>query len=111
VSGPRAIFAIALAAVVAAAMATACRPAHAAELAYLQNQAGGQIVLTDVPVDACGNGAIAFARAPSGRTMYGCWVPGERFITIEWSTGRLSTYPVADFTLYRATDHRQLQGI
>lgn len=86
-------------------------PAHAAELAYLPNQAGGQIVLTDVKPDACSGRAIAFARTSDGNTLYGCWTPGERFITIEWSDGDFRTYPIADFELYRAPDDRPLRGI
>lgn len=84
-------------------------PAHAAELAYLPNEAGGQIVLTDTTIALCDDGPVAFARAADGETIYGCWAPGENFVTVRWATGKISTYPVADFTLYRAIDDRPLR--
>lgn len=73
--------------------------AHAAELARLPNQAGGEIVLTDARVKTCPDGwPVAIGRAGSGQTSFGCWTYTETgYVYVRWSDGDVRMYPLLDF--------------
>lgn len=74
--------------------------ARAAEVAFLPNQTGGQIVLTDVEVTLCPNARVAYARSADGTTTWGCWNGTPNFISVDWAIFGVTTYPTKDFLFF-----------
>lgn len=73
----------------------------AEELAYMPNQAGGEIVLTTDKLPSCAGNMLVWSRAPGGHVITGCWFAEGHYVTIKWSsTGNLRVFRIADFTLF-----------
>ena len=73
-------------------------PAVADVVAYMPNNGGGQIILTDRKGN-CQSGLFAFTRGSSQRTTFGCWSLSEGFVFVRWSDGDVRTYYESDFTV------------
>jgi hypothetical protein len=63
----------------------------------MDNNAGGKIILTDVP---CNNGThnLAYSTRPKGETLQGCWGADSSFVHIRWYSNDLRSYPADAFT-------------
>lgn len=70
--------------------------ASAETVAFMKNNAGGVIVLTDQKCEK--KMYVTYANANNGQTMFGCWFADENFIFIRWSDGEVKTYPFHDWT-------------
>lgn len=81
--------------------------AQAEIIASISNAEGGEIVFTDIKTEQCQIGHSALSYGMSGRTLFGCWVPGVIDYEIKdgivdmvvkanvvWSTGQKNTYPI-----------------
>lgn len=81
-------------------------PASAEQLGYVPNNAGGRIYLTDTvsTADGCHETLMAYSTSPAGDMLFGCWLIDGDIIMVQWSTGKVSAYPVADFLM---PDHKQ----
>lgn len=75
--------------------------ANARDLAYLPNQAGGEIVLTTSASPGCTKGQmLAYSRGQDGTTITGCWLAGENYVLIRWSaTGTIKLFRYEDFEI------------
>lgn len=84
---------------VAAIVMAFATTATAADVAYLNNNAGGKIVLTDT--DCSTGGKQIFTHMKGGKSMRGCWFYTEPddCIRVLWSNGELYQYYLADLTL------------
>lgn len=74
--------------------------AEARDLAYMPNQAGGEIVLTTSATPACAKGyLLAYSRGDDGTVITGCWLLGENYVLIKWTlTGAVKLFRTGDFT-------------
>ena len=75
--------------------------AHAGRVASMTNEAGGEILLTDVSTKRCGDGmSAAMATGSSGAFVTGCWIVESGYVLIDWYNGSRVTskaYPILDF--------------
>jgi hypothetical protein len=62
--------------------------AFSAIIATLENDGGGQIVLTDSHCDTVRDARIAYATSPRSSTLTGCWTIDEDFVHILWDDDR-----------------------
>ena len=69
--------------IIAAAL-LAISTAHAGILATLQNDGGGQIVLTDIACSSIQGAKVAYATSPKTNTLTGCWTIDEQYVHIFW---------------------------
>lgn len=78
--------------------------AHAAQVAFLENAAGGKIYLTDVQstADHCDNAYVAYSTSPEGKMMFDCWMADGEVILVRWSDGAVSGYAFSQFQIMRA---------
>lgn len=76
--------------------------ANARNLAFIPNQAGGEIVLTTAETAACPKGSLlAFSRGDNGMVITGCWVPSESYVLIKWiRSGSVKMFDIQDFRLF-----------
>lgn len=75
--------------------------AHARDLAYMPNKAGGEIILTDVTSEGCPAGTlIILSRTREGDTLFGCWAYERPYIYVKWVDGEFSMFKLAEFTLF-----------
>lgn len=71
--------------------------ARARDLASMPNQAGGEIVLTDIPANT-GSSHVVYSRAPNGDTIFGRWTAGKRYVVVVWDdTGTVKLFDYSDF--------------
>ena len=78
----------------------------AAIVATMPNQTGGAVTLTDDWTNACPRAEhVAYARAETGHTTWGCWRVEEGLVHITWrfTSGRRvhNIYDLDRFTLRR----------
>ena len=73
-----------------------CGFCNADTVAYMKNNAGGVIVLTDVKCDK--NSFIVYGNTKDGTTITGCWFLDDNFVFVKWSSGDLKTYPFTAWT-------------
>lgn len=79
-----------------ALLAMCCTNAYGKAVAYIPNQAGGRIVITDQP---CLIGKQAFATDAQGDTHAGCWTYGKAYIYIKWvDVPKALPYPITMLT-------------
>lgn len=57
-------------------------PAYSKAIAYMENQSGGRIVLTDQP--GCKIQHMAYAIDSNGEAHDGCWVHDNNNVYIKW---------------------------
>lgn len=95
-------------AAVVIALALAAAPAAAAIVATTSNDAGGQIVLTDIAGECRAGSKVAFTRAPGGRSAFGCWTYMEGFIVVRYNDGDMRTYNANDFVVTKQAKGQQL---
>lgn len=69
-----------------------CSSAFADTAAYLQNQAGGQIVLTDTLCSGAGTTYMAYSSIPGRQTIWGCWFSDQVNVHIRWNDGDFRSY-------------------
>ena len=88
---------------IAGALAIACTPAPAADIAAMRNQSGGLVVLTDdpcndtaLPADKRGGSKFAYATAQVGSGIAGCYYVSATSIHVLW------TVPTIDYRIYPA---------
>lgn len=74
------------------ALLLACGLAHADTVATSQNEAGGMMVITDVPCKGK-NGWYAYASARGSSTLFGCWWSDQTMVHITWDDGDVRSYP------------------
>ena len=85
--------------IVALVLALTAVQAQAKVLAISPNDAKGEIVLTDITVDLCGNNYMAYTTAPTATTIYGCWWNDERMVHITYDNYQtFRSYPINTFT-------------
>lgn len=79
-------------------------PAHAAQVAFLENAAGGKIYLPDIEstADHCANAYVAYSTSPDGKMVFGCWMADGEVILVRWSDGAVSGYAFSQFQIMRA---------
>ena len=67
--------------------------AHADTVATANNNAGGMLVITDIP---CNNssGWYAYASARTVSTLFGCWWSDQTMVHITWNDGDVRSYPL-----------------
>lgn len=65
--------------------------AHADTLATAPNNAGGLLVLTDVPCEGTRQ-YHAYTSHPSSETMFGCWFSDSSMVHITWKNGSVRSY-------------------
>ena len=84
---------------------TYANKAHAKEVAYMPNEAGGEIILTDQRGKCPAGQRIVLGRGASGRMIHGCYTfsTSGRFVLVNWADGDASMYDVSDFKLYADT--------
>ena len=68
--------------------------AYADTLATSPNNAGGLLVLTDVPCEGS-KGFHVYSSSPNSDTLFGCWFSDSVMIHITWKDGSVRSY---DFT-------------
>jgi|APGre2960657373_1045057.scaffolds.fasta_scaffold06375_8 hypothetical protein len=76
------------------ALLLACGSAHADTVATSKNEAGGMMVITDVPCKG-ENGWYAYASARGSSTLFGCWWSDQTMVHIAWNDGDVRSYPLA----------------
>lgn len=97
----RAYLAGGIATLILAASAFFSGPAAAKELAYMPNQAGGEIVLTTDKIKSCDGNRLAFSRTNAGDVITGCWFAEGHYVTIRWSeSGNLKVFLISNFQLF-----------
>lgn len=71
-----------------------------AAIAFMPNDAGGEIVLTtEVPAACEGYNGFAYTTAPGQPTVPGCWTFDDRNVHIKWLLdGVVRSYPIGAFT-------------
>lgn len=83
------------------AAVTYANTAAARDLAYMPNQAGGEIVLTDVPSAVCTAPArVAYSRGEAGDLIAGCWYAMENYVHIKWHGGSTRVFRYSQFTAF-----------
>lgn len=65
---------------------------------WLENEAGGEITLTDLQSEACNGLHTAMATAGS-RVRFGCWQAVAAHIVIDWEGGDRTAYRADDFIM------------
>lgn len=85
--------------------------AEARDLLWMPNQAGGEIVLTDVTSPGCKAGMhMAFGRSGSGDLITGCWAYSESgYVLVRWDVGSTKVFKLTDFLTFDEPD-RQSTG-
>lgn len=74
--------------------------AASAQVATLQNKAGGSIVLTSKASSECEpSQRIAYSTNPDGGTVFGCWFNDEVMVHIDWRGGEFRSYPIGAFVM------------
>ena len=69
--------------------------AHADTVAWLENQSGGKIVLTDATCPDDPRQFTAYGTSPSISTQFGCWFSDDMMVHITWSkSGNFKSYPL-----------------
>ena len=71
--------------------------AGASTVAFMNNRAGGVIVLTDVKCDK--KSFVAYSNTSTGKTTMGCWFADDAFVFVRWADGDVSTYPFSEWTM------------
>lgn len=73
--------------------------ARAEQIAFLENEAGGRIYITDVESKdgACPGAYVAYATSPSGAMLFGCWLIDGETILVRWPDGEVSGYETRQF--------------
>jgi hypothetical protein len=79
---------------------TAAQHAVAANIAYLHNNAGGLIVLTDERRECPQGYAHAFATGEPDRRLDGCSGIGDTHVVVFWFLHGSEAYPITDFTKF-----------
>lgn len=74
--------------------------AKAKDLGYLQNQAGGEIVFTDVVREGTID-LVCYARHRDGTVLKGTWIPADRAVMVTWDDGRQSMYAYDAITVIK----------
>lgn len=59
--------------------------ASAADIAWMPNAVGGEIVLTNDQGSCSDLYLLAYSRGPDGTVITGCWLIGTRYVMIRWS--------------------------
>jgi hypothetical protein len=78
------------------------RQANATDLAWMPNDAGGEIVLTDIRTQECGEARVVVARAAGGRAIVGCYAYTETgYVAARFGTD-LRVWKLEDFRLFDA---------
>lgn len=78
-----------------AALLLAPAVAFSAIVATLENDSGGQIVLTDSQCTTLRDARIAYATSPKFSTLTGCWTVDEDFVHILWDDDkRIRSYEI-----------------
>jgi len=73
--------------------------ARAADVAWMPNQAGGEIVLTTEKGSCSEPYLLAYSRGDDGTVITGCWLPGTRAVLIRWSeSGTIKMFGYEQFT-------------
>ena len=70
-----------------------CTVAYADTVATSKNEAGGMMVITDVPCTGS-NGWYAYASARTTSTLFGCWWSDQTMVHISWNDGDVRSYPL-----------------
>lgn len=79
-------------------------PAYARNIAYVENDAGGEIILTD-DAGTCKDGGLrVLGRGGNSKVIFGCWIMDETatYILVQWQDGDFRMYPAEDFTIIPA---------
>lgn len=95
---------IAMVGLLAVAVSLVPNASQAADIAWLANKAGGEIILTDDSAEECGSTArVILARANDGDVMQGCWSWSESgYIYALFSGDRVRMWKLTDFKLFDA---------
>lgn len=93
--------------IVALVLALTATQANANAVASMPNKAQGEIILTDVSADTCGeNGLIVYSTSPNGPTIYGCWYTDGHMIHATFNNGRTyNSYLVTSFVPLAGTSN------
>ena len=74
--------------------------ANADTVAWMQNQGGGKIVLTDKDCQEDSRQFMAYASSNSISTQFGCWFSDDMMVHITWSsTGNFKSYPIENWNI------------
>lgn len=83
-----------------AALAVAA-PAHAAEIAWMPNEAGGEVILTNDRTADCGARLhLAVARSNDGDVFRGCWTYTETGYVYAVFGEKVRMWKLTDFKLF-----------
>jgi hypothetical protein len=84
----------------------------AKSLAWMPNQAGGKIIITDEICQSNGKTFKSLNRAflytQSGFTLEGCFYIEEELISVVWSDGTQMKYEIKNFILYSASKNNSI---
>ena len=83
--------------IIAAAIAATAINASAEVLGIMDNDAGGQVRLTDRVCPDSKKLSQAITTAPGGKFMQGCWTMYEGDVMVVWETGDKRVYPITAF--------------
>lgn len=87
---------------IAIALLAMAIPAFSAPVAMMRNAAGGYITLTDTPCPGDTAYLAYGTTASSNRTLLGCWTATEARVFIVWDFGKITSYPIGQFTPVRS---------
>jgi hypothetical protein len=79
-----------------------CLSAHASAdtAAWMPNNGGGKIVLTDKDCPDDARQYMAYTTSNTISTQFGCWFSDDLMVHITWSsTGSFKSYPLENWTL------------
>jgi len=87
--------------------------AKAEEFAFVSNEAGGEIVLTDQRGNCSKDWLVVLSRTGGGSLLSGCWSvsKGGKYIVVNWSDGDTSMYLLTDFTLFNDESFIEPAGV
>lgn len=74
-----------------------CLSAHASAdtVAWLENQGGGKIILTDNTCPSDPAQFVAYGTSQSISTQFGCWFSDDMMVHITWTkSGNFKSYPL-----------------
>ena len=83
--------------IIAAAIAATALNAGAEVLGVMDNDAGGQVRLTDRVCPDSKKLSQAITTAPGGKFVQGCWTVYEGDVMVVWETGDKRIYPITAF--------------
>ena len=72
--------------------------AYADTLATTPNNAGGLLVLTDVPCDGT-RGFHVYSSSPNSDTLFGCWFSDSSMVHITWRNGSVRSYELTGWEI------------